>query len=136
MDQFAGDSREPTRGGVFRGTGPAVAIIAKSYGALAWITENGRVPVGVPATDDVHANDKSGSRLLASGSNIAPHSLARGGFVIEPHTVGRWPVPARRNPRRQDHDPAIECRAAKSSVPSLTCEKRAGEMKLSERDGR
>lgn len=52
-----------------------VAIVAMSDGAVAWIVET-----GTNAADyQVHAIDKSGSRVLASGSNIEPQSLALAG---------------------------------------------------------
>jgi hypothetical protein len=51
------------------GVGPTTAIVVKSDGAVAWIAEAG---VG---NYEVHALDKTGSRLLASGEDIKPHVL-------------------------------------------------------------
>jgi hypothetical protein len=68
-----GTSTVPTPRSI--GIGPAVAIVVKSDGSVAWIVETG-YPV---AEYQVHAVDKSGSRVLASGTNIDPHSLALAG---------------------------------------------------------
>jgi hypothetical protein len=59
------------------GVGPTTGIILKSDGAVAWI-----VQTGFPTTYQVHAVDKSGSRVLASGSDIDPLSLALAGSTI------------------------------------------------------
>jgi hypothetical protein len=53
----------------FVGVGPTTAIVVKSDGAVAWIAE---AAVG---GYEVHALDKTGSRLLASGEDIEPHVL-------------------------------------------------------------
>jgi hypothetical protein len=57
------------------GVGDVVALVVKSDGSVAWIVatdaENG--------TYQVHAVDKTGSRTLATGSDIAPGSLAVAG---------------------------------------------------------
>jgi hypothetical protein len=60
------------------GHGPATAIVLKSDGAVAWIVDT------VQQSDmyQVHAVDKSGSRLLASGSDIDPSSLALAGSTL------------------------------------------------------
>jgi hypothetical protein len=60
------------------GDGPATAIVLKSDGAVAWIVDTGQ------ANDmyQVHAVDKSGSRLLASGSDVDPSSLALAGSTL------------------------------------------------------
>lgn len=71
-----GTSAVPTPRSV--GIGPAVAIIVKNDGSVAWIVETG-YPV---AEYQVHAVDKSGSRVLGSGTNIDPHSLALAGDTI------------------------------------------------------
>jgi hypothetical protein len=59
--------------------GPIDAIVVKSDGAVAWI-------VGTGYPDDieyhVYAIDRSGSRLLASGANIEPYSLALAGSAL------------------------------------------------------
>jgi hypothetical protein len=60
------------------GDGPTTSIVLKSDGAVAWIVDT------VRANDmyQVHAVDRSGSRLLASGSDINPHSLALAGSTL------------------------------------------------------
>lgn len=59
------------------GTGPITALVLRSDGAFAWITDasvlDGPIPKG---GYQVHAADASGSRLLASGEEIEPRSLA------------------------------------------------------------
>jgi hypothetical protein len=57
--------------------GSATAIAVKSDGAVAWIVET-----GVPATYQVYAIDKTGSRLLASSAEIVPYSLALAGNTV------------------------------------------------------
>jgi hypothetical protein len=64
------------------GVGPAVAIIVKSNGSVAWIAENEIGPPRGPAEYEVHALDSSGSRMLAFGSDIDPHSLALAGSTL------------------------------------------------------
>jgi hypothetical protein len=60
-------TRTTTPGDV--GAGPTIAIVVKSDGAVAWTNDDER-------SYEVHAVDKTGSRLLASGSDVDPHSLA------------------------------------------------------------
>jgi hypothetical protein len=57
------------------GDGPTTAIVVKSDGAVAWIVEN-------LLKYEVHALDKTGNRVLASGSDIEPHSLALAGSTL------------------------------------------------------
>jgi hypothetical protein len=54
------------------GFGPAVAIMVRSDGAVAWISG---ADLGPSSRHEVRAIDKSGSRVLASGLEIDPHSL-------------------------------------------------------------
>jgi hypothetical protein len=56
----------------FTGAGEAVALVVKTDGAVAWITDTDQ---GVNRYE-VHAADRHGSLLLASGSDIDPSSLA------------------------------------------------------------
>jgi hypothetical protein len=64
------------------GVGPTVGIAVKSDGAVAWIAEDtGEAPPSLTAYD-VHALDKTGSRLLASGVDVDPSSLALGGSTL------------------------------------------------------
>jgi hypothetical protein len=62
------------------GVGNVVAIIVKSDGSVAWIADDYERshPSGSPEVSyfDVYAVDKSGTRLLAAGSEIDPSSLA------------------------------------------------------------
>ncbi len=59
--------------------GPIDSIVIKSDGSVSWI-------VGTGYPDDIeyhlYAIDQSGSRLLASGSNIEPYSLALAGSTL------------------------------------------------------
>ncbi len=57
------------------GAGFTTAIVVKTDGAVAWIVER-------PLSYEVHALDETGSRVLASGSNIVPSSLALAGSTI------------------------------------------------------
>jgi hypothetical protein len=62
----------------FVGDGFTVAIVVESDGAVAWIVENGIKP----SAYQVHAVDKTGSRILASGTDIDSHSLALAGNTL------------------------------------------------------
>jgi hypothetical protein len=69
------------------GVGNVVAIVVKSDGAVAWIAEDYErtLGTGTPSVTpyfDVEAVDKSGSRLLASGTDIDPSSLALAGNTL------------------------------------------------------
>lgn len=62
------------------GVGPIVGLVLKSDGSVAWIAEDYErssklYGAGAPYFD-VYATDKAGTRLLASGTNIDPSSLA------------------------------------------------------------
>jgi len=62
------------------GVGNVVSIVVKSDGAVAWIAEDYERshPSGLPEVSyfDVYAVDKSGTRLLAAGTEIDPSALA------------------------------------------------------------
>jgi hypothetical protein len=62
------------------GVGPVVGLVLKSDGAVAWIAEDyerSATPHGTGTPYfDVYATDKLGTRLLASGTNVDPSSLA------------------------------------------------------------
>jgi hypothetical protein len=63
------------------GVGNVVALVVKSDGSVAWIADDYERSSGTATASefsyfDVWATDKSGSRLLASGSDIDPSSLA------------------------------------------------------------
>lgn len=62
----------------FVGDGPTTAIVVKSDGAVAWIVDT----VQEHERYQVHAVDKSGSRILATGSDIDPNSLAIAGSTL------------------------------------------------------
>ncbi len=64
------------------GSGPAMAIVAKSDGAVAWIAENDSLSTREAKDYEVHALDRSGSRVLASGSGIEPLSLGVVGSTL------------------------------------------------------
>lgn len=79
------------------GVGNIVALALKGDGSVAWIAEDyGRSqagpPVGLegtrPAYFDVYVCDKSGTRLLAGGTNIDPSSLA---LSVGAAGIGRYP---------------------------------------------
>jgi hypothetical protein len=59
------------------GSGSAVVIVVKSNGAVAWIN-----PIEAPVSYEVHAVDRSGTRVLASGTGIDPHSLRLKGGTL------------------------------------------------------
>jgi hypothetical protein len=62
----------------FVGIGETTAIVVKSDGAVAWITE---VALGEGGYQ-VHALDKAGSRVLASGEDIKPYALGLRGSEL------------------------------------------------------
>lgn len=62
--------------------GPVITLIVKSDGAVAWIVKDEEGHHPEPAPYEVHAVDKTGNRLLASGSEIEPYSLALGGSTL------------------------------------------------------
>ena len=74
------------------GVGGATAIVLKSDGAVAWI-----VAVNGKTTEyQVHTVDKTGSRTVASGPEIAPSSLALVGSTLY-WTQGGKPMSATLN---------------------------------------
>jgi hypothetical protein len=60
------------------GVGRTVAVVVKSDGAVAWIA---KAPP-YEGTYQLHAVDKSGSRVLATGADIDPSSLALAGSTL------------------------------------------------------
>jgi hypothetical protein len=60
------------------GIGPTTAIVVKSDGSVAWIVETNPGA----GTYQVHALDSTGGRVLASGSDIDPSSLALAGSTV------------------------------------------------------
>jgi hypothetical protein len=65
------------------GVGPTTAIVIKADDSVAWIAD-ARAAGGRPSEGgyQVHAADQTGSRLLASGEDIDPHSLALAGSTL------------------------------------------------------
>ena len=61
------------------GAGIATTIVLKTDGSVAWINER---PLGEATEYQVHALDKTGSRLLATGIDIGSHSLALSGSTL------------------------------------------------------
>jgi len=72
------------------GVGPVRAIVLKSDGSVAWIAD-ARGAEGRPSEGgyQVHASDASGGRLLATGEDIEPDSLALAGSTIYWTQAGR-----------------------------------------------
>jgi hypothetical protein len=68
------------------GDGRATDLVVKSDGAVAWIVETEVGPTvggtGPPTMFEVRAVDRTGSRLLASGSHFDPLSLALAGSTL------------------------------------------------------
>jgi hypothetical protein len=62
----------------FVGAGPAVAIALKGDGSVAWILDTDQHENEF----QVHALDKTGERVLATGSDIASDSLALAGSTL------------------------------------------------------
>jgi hypothetical protein len=60
------------------GAGATTVIVVKPDGAVAWIMET----EFMPNEYEIHALDKAGSRMLASGADIAPSSLALAGSTL------------------------------------------------------
>jgi hypothetical protein len=75
---FTGTARQAR----FHGVGPVVGLVVKTDGSVAWIAEVAGLPGRAPTEYEVHAVDKSGSRVLASGTEIAPKSLALSGSTL------------------------------------------------------
>jgi hypothetical protein len=72
------------------GFGHTTGIVLEEGGAVAWIVE---VPADEGGGFQVHAADSAGSRVLASGGDVDPSSLALGGTTLywvqggQPHTA-------------------------------------------------
>jgi len=64
------------------GSGPAANIVVKSDGAVAWIAENEELSAKEVTYYELHALDKTGSRVLASGPNIDTSSLKLTGSTL------------------------------------------------------
>jgi hypothetical protein len=77
---------KPTPGNA--GVGPIVGLVAKPNGSVAWIAEDFERSTPTTSTSeevryyDVYASDKSGTRLLASGLDVSPSSLALAGSTL------------------------------------------------------
>jgi hypothetical protein len=64
------------------GSGPITAIAIASNGDVAWIAENDDMSTREMKYYEVHAVDRSGNRVLASGSDVKPNSLAQVGSLV------------------------------------------------------
>jgi hypothetical protein len=74
-DVPTGTPPKPKQGSV--GVGRIVALVLKSDGSMAWIAKDTERSATAKAPYfDVYATDRSGTRLLASGTDIDPSSLA------------------------------------------------------------
>jgi hypothetical protein len=62
----------------FVGDGPTTAIVVKADGAVAWTLDT----VQSENRYQVHALDRTGERILATGSNIDPNSFALAGGTL------------------------------------------------------
>jgi hypothetical protein len=77
---------EPHPASDCEGVGEIKGIVLKSDGAVAWTAFDFRRTVAhgalYPRYYDLYASDKSGERLLASGTEINPDSLALAGSTL------------------------------------------------------
>jgi hypothetical protein len=64
------------------GIGQTQAIVVTRNGAVAWIVENEFPRSLGPVEYQVHAVDKTGSRVLASGTDVDPRSLVLKGSTM------------------------------------------------------
>jgi hypothetical protein len=70
------------------GVGPIVGLVVKPNGSVAWIAEDFERSTPTTSTSeearyyDVYASDKAGTRLLASGLDVSPSSLALAGSTL------------------------------------------------------
>jgi hypothetical protein len=71
------------------GVGPLTTLVLKPDGSVAWIASVAGLSGYVPPEYEVHALDKSGSRLLVSGTEIDPRSLALKGSVLSWTQTGK-----------------------------------------------
>jgi hypothetical protein len=67
--------------GDYVGVGPAVDIVVKSDGSVAWIAKS-RGFDHMPAGYEVHVADGHGSRVVAFSPRIEPSSLALAGSIV------------------------------------------------------
>ena len=85
-DLLSGMQLQPHPPGYCEGVGPVTAIVLKSDGAVAWSTWDFLRTVATgsvhPQYFDLYAADKSGERLVASGTEIDPSSLALAGSTV------------------------------------------------------
>lgn len=64
------------------GIGPVESLVVKSEGSAAWVAEDQFVSGTGPRYYELNAVDKNGTRTVAAGTAIAPHSLALAGSTI------------------------------------------------------
>lgn len=86
QDLLSGVQLQPHPPGDCEGVGPVRAIALKSDGAVAWIAWDLLRTVATgslhPQYFDLYAADKTGERLVASGTEIDPSSLALAGSAL------------------------------------------------------
>jgi hypothetical protein len=74
--------------GDYVGVGPAVDIVVRRSGSVAWIAQNFGLDK-LAAGYEVHVLDKRGSRVLAASPAINPSSLALTGSTIRWTQAGK-----------------------------------------------
>jgi hypothetical protein len=67
--------------GDYVGVGPALDVVVKGDGSVAWIVHN-HLSSLVPPKYEVHVVDRLGSRIVASNPDIGPSSLALAGSTL------------------------------------------------------
>jgi hypothetical protein len=77
-----GELEEPNPNLASAGIGPASTIIVKRDGSVAWIAEDRFLSENKPTYYQVNGVDKTGSRVLATGTDIGPKSLALAGSTL------------------------------------------------------
>jgi hypothetical protein len=75
----------PRIGPCFICDGIAVALVLKADGSLAWLTEDGHYST----LTELHAVDKMGSRILASGQTDDGTEIGLRSLVLSGNTL-RW----------------------------------------------
>jgi hypothetical protein len=77
-----GNLEEPNPNPYSAGIGPALAIVVKNDGSVAWVAEDFYLSENKPTYYQIHAVDKMGSRVVAEGTDIDPRSLALAGRTL------------------------------------------------------
>jgi hypothetical protein len=66
----------------YTGVGPALAIVVKGDGVVAWLAEDKQRSQHGATFYDIGAADRTGTRLIASGTDISPSSLRLTGNTL------------------------------------------------------